>query len=323
MNADHGRPSQRGERYAALLAEYAEVNSNFRMLTEIRFKLLAFLPLAAAASAAAIAATRSSASSGAVDARILALSLFGLAVTIGLATYNARNDQIYIWLVSRGAAIEREIGLPDGSFSHRPNAWWEIRLGPLRWHVGHVSSVTAIYSASTSLWLFGCLLSAAQLGWEGEALPTWAYGGAIVLSVLIIISCSVKLGASKNARREDLPRVGASAIELASRFRLAGHAEIDELEEIRARAKTGAASDAELKRIDEYYRFVRLCVRLMSPDCKRDNREDEVKRRIEYFARMSHDERGSHPAETELIANYLALIVDLPTSMLMNSPRRR
>ena len=124
-NAD--APAQYSEQIAAkqrrqeaLLREYDEVASSFRMLTDIRFKLLAFLPIVAAA-AAAVAQE----SPGVVE---LGLSLFGLVVTIGLVTYNTRNDQLYGELVGRAAAIERSLGIPEGSIANRPKAWLRIRL---------------------------------------------------------------------------------------------------------------------------------------------------------------------------------------------------
>ena len=61
-------------RREALLKEYCEVCSHFRLLTDIRFKLFASLPIAAAAAAAILSGDRATVPG-------LALSLFGLVVT--------------------------------------------------------------------------------------------------------------------------------------------------------------------------------------------------------------------------------------------------
>ena len=89
------------ERREALLKEYGEVSSNFRLLTDIRFKLLGFLPIATAAAAAL--------KSDVLSMNGLLLSLFGLMTTLGLITYNTRNDQLYDELVARAAEIERRL----------------------------------------------------------------------------------------------------------------------------------------------------------------------------------------------------------------------
>jgi len=101
----------------ALLAEYSEVCASFRALADIRFKLLAFLPLGAG-----VAAFASQASSPGTMS-VLVISLFGLVATIGLATYNRRNDQFYDALVDRLKKLEQQLGLTNGSFLNRPGKW--------------------------------------------------------------------------------------------------------------------------------------------------------------------------------------------------------
>jgi len=135
---------------AALLKEYGEVRSDFRTLTDIRFRLLAILPIASGAVSAFSA--KLSPSSGFV------LSLFGFTVTLGLVSYNQRNNQLYDELVGRASAIERSLGLADGASATRPGPWLTLRLCALRpWRVDHKSSLGLIYAATAALWLFGVL----------------------------------------------------------------------------------------------------------------------------------------------------------------------
>ena len=150
--------SMDGTRQQALLKEYSEVSSNFRLLTDIRFKLLAFLPIATAAAAALKSDTASIFG--------LALSMFGLVVTLGLVTYNKRNDQLYNELVGRAASLERSLGLLDGGFANRPRAWLAVKLLGKKWRFDHGAGVGTIYVASITFWLFGVLASVLQLIWQ-------------------------------------------------------------------------------------------------------------------------------------------------------------
>jgi hypothetical protein len=118
---------------------------------------------------------------------ILALSLFGLVVTIALVTYNARNDQLYDDLVARAADIERSLNISDGVFANRATSWLRIPLLPKKWKIGHRTAVSTIYGASIALWPFGVLTSGFYI-FYGKDAPWWtdlvAIAIAIVLSVL-------------------------------------------------------------------------------------------------------------------------------------------
>jgi hypothetical protein len=293
-------------RHAALIAEYAEVNSNFRLLTDIRFKLLAFLPLVVAIAATATGAIRTG-SDPRQSATMLGVSLFGLVVTVALVTYNARNDQIYVWLVERGARIERELGLPDGSFAHRPNAWLDVSYGLGRWHVGHSSSIAVMYLAAVTVWLAGCLIAAGELALGSAETPLGAYVTAVALALTLTVGCSLLVRGQKAARRREL--------DAAAR---------DALEHVRPMRQMTGEEDSQL---DPEVSFVNACVRLMGRDHSEQWRRGEVRKRIRFYAKMDVEERRIHgltdAASDEAVANYLSLIVDLPPSLLLDHPQRR
>lgn len=67
------------DRRESLLREYAEVSSNFRLLTDIRFKLLGLVPVATAGAAIAAASKEQ-----VLGGLTFVVSLFGLVVVLGL-----------------------------------------------------------------------------------------------------------------------------------------------------------------------------------------------------------------------------------------------
>jgi hypothetical protein len=200
------------DRSEALLREYAEISSTFRMLTDIRFKLLAFLPVAAAAAAAVVAGREP-------DGSTLAFAMFGLVVTVGLVTYNTRNDQLYDTLVARAATVERALGIPDGAFANRPRAW--LRFGG--WAVDHRTAVASIYYASAALWLFGVLDNAASLTWRGwidQQTPSWLHLAALAAAIVLIAIIARLVNRHREHIADVLRDAAAEAVGLAMSRRL-------------------------------------------------------------------------------------------------------
>jgi hypothetical protein len=114
------------------------------------------------ATAAAVAFKDGTAASFTGDGTVggtFVLALFGLLATIGLVTYNTRNDQLYDDLVGRAASIERSLGLADGAFANRPYVWLSFRVLDIRWKVDHRTGVGTIYWTSIIVWLFLLLAS--------------------------------------------------------------------------------------------------------------------------------------------------------------------
>jgi hypothetical protein len=295
-------------RRAALLAEYAEVNDNFRLLTDIRFKLLALMPLAIVVAVAGIQVANSNAGGGEVSARTVALFLFGLLVTIGLATYNARNDQLYLWCVTRGAEIERELGLYNGFFAFRPNAWWDFGLGRGRWQVGHSRSINAIYGVAAALWGTGLLAALAGLT-VGDADPAaGVYAVSAVTAAAATIAVSLAVKEQKKCRYESILAAGEEAIEHAGGVRA-------------VRTPEGCSKAAG------YDQLVDACVCLVGREHAPAERREEVARRIELLAAMSESERCRYGIEhgdpDEADRNYVAALVNLPPTLFLPGFKRR
>ncbi len=263
-----------GGRREALLKEYGEVVSNFRMLTDIRFKLLAFLPIVAAA---AVAVTQES--PGAIE---LGLSLFGLVVTTGLATYNARNDQLYDELVGRAAAIERSLGIPEGAFANRPKAWLSIRLFGRKWKIDHRAAVGTIYGASIALWLFGAVAYALDATVKSlSAISVDLISIAVAITVTYLGGRSIKR--QREVREKEMRLLAAEAVTVAL-----------------GRPVSQAASDPKV---------IKICAKLS------ESTEDEIGARARFYARADTEQIKYYvPQDSQELSacQLVALLTDLP-----------
>jgi hypothetical protein len=298
-------PSNRSD---ALLAEYREVSNNFRMLTDIRFKLLAFLPVAAAAATAVLAR-------GNATTLTLAFSLFGLVVTIGLVTYNARNDQLYDTLVARAAAIERYLGIPDGAFANRPRSWFQLVHGG--WKVDHRPAVATIYMASIALWLFGALHAAIDLAqptltrWIS---PTWANLIALAAAVGLTILGGWFAKHEKKRADECLRKTAAEAVKLAGKL-------LGESEESRSLCEELAGAEAATGKMRE--RFLLLCAKLAGTKA---DKTDVVQARACFLSKLPPDAIADYVTEgsaERTAAQIVAVITDLAPEWLYDCATNR
>lgn len=143
------------------LAEYKEAAAQFRLLTDIRFKLLAYLPLGTIATVFLTKQDGHLASEPAIAA-------FAFVATVCLATYNKRNDQPYDELVSRAAELERKyLGMSHGTFTDRPGSWLVV----FGLKVEHRWPIGLLYAATAAFWAYLLVRSLANAARLSSAVP--------------------------------------------------------------------------------------------------------------------------------------------------------
>ncbi len=156
-------------------AEYDQINSNYRMLAEIRFKLLALVPalsgaavtllskLIAAHSADAVGSASSVADAAAFDYALVGLlSSLGFLATLGVTVYDLRNSELYELLIRRGHELEDRFSPPLLNFKSRVKASFRL-LGFVL--IKHDIGLSLIYAPVLGAWFFP--LVDAVLRWRG------------------------------------------------------------------------------------------------------------------------------------------------------------
>jgi hypothetical protein len=96
-----------------LRLDYDQTTQLLRALTDIRFKLIAFVPTIAAASVGFFGKPRPA-------VELLAIGLLGLTATLGILVYELRNSQIYAVAARRAAELERKLGFVGGLYGDDP-----------------------------------------------------------------------------------------------------------------------------------------------------------------------------------------------------------
>jgi hypothetical protein len=127
-----------------LLTMYKEVGSNWRALTEVRFKLLGFVPAVSVAIwVQLLAANMLKTLPGTCIGFFLAV--VGFYVTHAMWSYDQRNDGLYDDLISRGRKLEEELGVDTGIFRGR------LRAYPSKHN--HRTAVQRIYNSVKLGWI--------------------------------------------------------------------------------------------------------------------------------------------------------------------------
>ncbi|MGB7838978.1 MAG: hypothetical protein WBL40_12795 [Terrimicrobiaceae bacterium] len=126
-----------------LLKLYEQTCTTWRMLVDVRFKLVALVPTLSLISLATVFGGGDATKYFSPKLRLL-FACLGLVVTLGLLIYELRNSQLHDDLISRGRKIEDELGVDTGVFRGR-----KVAKGIIK----HDHAIFLIYGAALVAWL--------------------------------------------------------------------------------------------------------------------------------------------------------------------------
>jgi hypothetical protein len=147
---------------ARLRLEYEQTSQFMRTLTDIRFRLMAIVPVFAGISVGFFGHPQPA-------AELLGVGVLGLVATLGIYIDERRNMEVYAAAVARARQLERELGLQSGQL------------------VSHELGLALVYSAALAGWsyLVGWgLMRALEIGGGREiGLAIGAAAGVAVLAL--------------------------------------------------------------------------------------------------------------------------------------------
>lgn len=164
--------------------DYDQTTDLLRTLTDVRFKLLAFVPTISGAAVAVLGRSGSA-------AELTAVGALGLVATLGVLLYEVRNTQVYDYALRRAKELEARLGLVSidrtaaqgGLFTERPGR--AVRLFGIA-PTGHDRGLALVYGAALAGWSY-------LVGWGGlralgigNAKETGAAIG-VALGLLVIV----------------------------------------------------------------------------------------------------------------------------------------
>jgi hypothetical protein len=232
----------------------------------------------------------------------LTLSLFGLVVTLGLVTYDTRNDQLYNKLVSRASTIERNLGLPDGSFANRPQASLAVKFREKKWKYRREYDLQGVRRSLAFRRLrFNPGVSSSGLFGPRVLAPTetlrkdpsiWVSIAALGLAALSTYGANRMVKSQRKCRESKMRRLARAAVEMATPFDLPGILDNDE--------------------------FVKVCAQLSEDNEEekeeREKKVGEIRSRLEFYASVGPDTRSyylPHGSERLSTSYPVALLTDL------------
>ncbi len=182
------------DRDERLKLSYEETTKYFHALADARFKLLALVPIATGTAIGLLRDTPPDC--------VIAVSLLGLIVTVGLVCYDQRNTQIYDAMMIRAKVLEALLGFDPvhpaqknrgGAFLDRPERSRRLFEGVFGWRgllLWHDRGLALIYGAALGGWTYLLANSVSTL-LEVEGLPQRL---AINLLLPVIVTTMFVLG---------------------------------------------------------------------------------------------------------------------------------
>jgi hypothetical protein len=161
----------------------------FKLLADVRFKLLALVPTISGA--AIVLLSRDLEAARKVPVTSLVIGALGLVVTLGVVIYDQRNSQISNATFFRLQWLEHQLEIHEhGQFTTRPKR--ELRLFGL-WTIWHDRGLSLIYGAVLGAWVFPIADSVLQISDLKTVWGVEAVNASAVLALLFGIMFIVEM----------------------------------------------------------------------------------------------------------------------------------